>query len=119
MSEQPYSPVPPMEPAAPEITSDDRLWALLCFLLTPLFPLITILMEDKKNRPFLKYHGVPTLILGIVEGIVMGILGIIPIIQCFVPLIYIINIIWAIKANKGEYVEIPIITSFAKNQGWI
>ena len=34
-------------PITPEVTSDDKLWALLSFLLTPLIPLIVILMEDK------------------------------------------------------------------------
>ncbi len=109
----------PVTPASPEITSDDRLWALLCFLLAPLVPLIVMLMEDKKARPFLKYHAVPTLILGVVEAVVMGVLAMIPLVGCLTPLIWIINIVFGLKAYKGEYVEIPVITNFAKQQGWI
>jgi len=106
-------------PTSPEVTSDDRLWGLLCFLLAPLVPIIVLLMEDKKNRPFIKYHAVPALILGFALAIIAGILAVIPIVQCFAPLIWIIPIIFALKAYKGEYVNIPVITDFAKNQGWI
>ena len=108
------------QPAFPsDVSSDDRLWVLLCFILTPLMPIITLLMEDKKNRPFIKYHAVPTLILGLAEWVFIMILAIIPFVGCIGPLIYIINIIYALKANKGEYVEIPVATNFAKKQGWM
>lgn len=108
----------PVIPSTPEISNDDKLWALLCFLLTPVFPIITLLMEDKKNRPFVKFHTVPTLILGLAEVVVCGILSWIPVVNCFVPLIYIANILWGIKAYKGEYTEIPLITKICKDQGW-
>ncbi len=45
-----------------EVTSDDKLWALLAYVLTPLVPVIILLMEDKKNRPFLKAHNVQALV---------------------------------------------------------
>ena len=35
------------------VTSDDKLWAALAYVLTPLIPIIILLMEDKKNRPFI------------------------------------------------------------------
>ena len=38
------------------VTSDDKLWALLSYILSPIVPIILLLMEDKKNRPFIKYH---------------------------------------------------------------
>ena len=102
----------------PEVSSDDRLWVLLCFLLAPLLPLITLFLADKKDRPFIKYHTVPTLILGVVEGIVAGILAAIPIIGCFTPLLWIINIVFGLRANKGVYTDIPVITNISKGQGW-
>lgn len=102
----------------PEITSDDRVWVLLCFLFTPLFPLITLFIEDKKNRPFIKYHTIPTLVFGIVEGIVIGLISLIPYVGCISPLIWIINVIYAVKANGGKKIEIPLITSFCKGQNW-
>lgn len=102
----------------PEVSNDDRLWVLLCFLLAPLLPLITLFLADKKDRPFIKYHTVPTLILGVVLGIVAGILSAIPIIQCFTPLLWIINIIFGLRAYKGVYTDIPFITNISKGQGW-
>jgi len=64
------------------------------------------------------YHTIPTLIFGIAEGVVIALLSWIPVVQCIVPFIYIINIIYAIKANKGVNVDIPVITKFAQGQGW-
>ena len=109
----------PATPAVPEVSSDDRLWALLCFLFTPLIPLVVMLMDDRKNRPFLKFHAVPTLIFGLVEGVLVLILSWIPVVNCLVGFIWIINIVWGIKAYNGNEVTIPVITEFAKNQGWV
>ncbi len=103
---------------SPEVTSEDRMWVILCFLFTPLFPIITLFIDDKKNRPFVKDHYIPALILGVVEIVAVTILSFIPIIGLFTWLIWIINIIYAVKANKGLNVEIPYITEFAKKQGW-
>jgi uncharacterized membrane protein len=105
-------------PVSSEVSSDDRLWVLLCFLLTPIIPLITLFLDDRKNKPFIKYHTVPTLILGVAEGIVVGILAFIPFVGCLTPFLWIINVVLAVKANKGVNVDIPVITNFSKQQGW-
>ncbi len=110
MTEVPQTPVEP--------TSDDRLWALLSYLITPLVPIIVLLMEDKKSRPFIKAHAVQALALGIVLVVAGTLLALIPIVQCIVPLIWIIPIFYGIKAYRGEYINIPVITNFVKNQGW-
>jgi uncharacterized protein len=107
---------------APEgVTSDDRLWGLLAYLLTPLVPIIILLMEDKKNRPFLKAHNMQALILGIAEYIIvallsaitMGLLGCVAMVAVIV-----INVLYGVKANRGEVFEIPFITKFVQQQGW-
>ena len=49
-----------------EITQDDKLWALLSYIFCPLIGIIVLLIEDKKNRPFLKYNAVVSIILGVV-----------------------------------------------------
>lgn len=103
----------------PEVTSDDRLWALLAYLLSPLVPVIILLMEEKKNRPFLKAHNVQALIWGVLGTVLSTVLSPVFGLGCIIAVAYlIITIIWAIKANKGEYVEIPVITNFVKGQGW-
>ncbi|MBI9050326.1 MAG: DUF4870 domain-containing protein [Anaerolineaceae bacterium] len=100
------------------VTSDDRMWAMLAYLLSPLVPIIILLMEDKKDRPFIKAHNVQALIWGLVSSILIGVLSLV-VVGCFLAVAYIIiTIIWAVKANKGEYIEIPVITNFVKGQGW-
>jgi len=109
----------PVIPEVDEITSDDKLWALLAYLIAPIVSIILLLMEDKKNRPFIKYHSVQALILGIVV-IVLDIILSFTIIGCVVPLaLWIAMIYWGVEAYNGKYVEIPIVTNFAKDQGWI
>lgn len=104
---------------SPEVTGDDRLWVVLSFLLTPILPLITLFMDNKKDRPFIKYHTIPTLIFGVVEGILITVLQFVPVVNCIIPFIWIINVVYALKANKGVNVDIPVITQFAKDQKWM
>jgi len=102
-----------------EVTSEDRLWALLSYILTPLVPIIILLMEDKKNRPFLKAHYMQALVLGIAFVIIGTVLSFIPIVGCIWPFVWlIIVVLYGIKANRGEYITIPVITNFVKQQGW-
>jgi uncharacterized membrane protein len=106
----------------PNITSDDKTWALLSYLFTPLVPLILLLIEDKKNRPFLKAHYPQAMAWGVVLYLIATILSftvvLVPV-SCIIAIAaWVFNIIWGIKAYNGEYVEIPVITDFVKNQGW-
>lgn len=102
-----------------DITSDDRLWALLSYIINPLVPIIILFMEDKKNRPFIKAHYMQALILGIVLIILNTILALIPVLGCITPFITLGVSIWlGIRAYKGEYINLPVITEFVKNQGW-
>lgn len=99
----------------PNITSDDKTWALLSYLFTPLIPIVLMLIEDKKDRPFLKAHYPQAL----AWGIVVVIITFIPILGWIIGVIALVmNIIWGIKAFNGGYVEIPVITNFVKKQGW-
>ncbi len=104
-----------------DVTSDDRLWAMLAYILTPVVPIVILLMEDKKNRPFLKAHNMQALILGVAEFIIEAILGAVSagILGCVVWVAAIvINVIYGLKANRGEVFEIPFITNFVRQQGW-
>ncbi len=99
----------------PTITSDDKLWALLSYIFTPLIPIILLLIEDKKNRPYLKSHYPQAL----AWGLVLIVINVIPIIgQIAWAVGFVMNIIWGIKAYNGEQVTIPVITDFVKKQGW-
>lgn len=112
MSEQPKS--------AGEITSDDKLWALLAYVFTPLVPIIILLMEDKKNRPFIRAHNAQALAWGVVNMVVGTVLSVLLIVCFGAPsfIIWAIGAYWGYKAYQGEYVTIPVITDFVKKQGW-
>ena len=49
-----------------EITSDDKLWAALAYFFAPIISIVILLMDDKKDRPFIKAHNVQALVAGIV-----------------------------------------------------
>ncbi|MBE9507498.1 MAG: hypothetical protein IMY86_05560 [Chloroflexi bacterium] len=97
-----------------EVTQDDKLWALLSWIVWPI-AIIVLLMEDKKNRPFIKYNAVQGLALGLVAWAttVIGI-GV-----CLGPLAFIYGIFLGSKSYQGEWVEIPFITDFCKDKGWV
>lgn len=103
-----------------EVTSDDKLWALLAYALSPIVPIIIMLMADKKDRPFLKAHNAQALVWGIVNVVGGTILSSV-LFFCFgAPsiIIWAIGVFWGYKAYQGELVTIPFITDFCKNQGW-
>ena len=99
-----------------EVTSDYKLWAALAYVFAPLVPIVLLLMEDKKNRPFIKAHNMQALIMGVVMIVIV------PVLAAFTfgcgALVWFIMLFWGYKAYKGEYVNIPVVTDLAKNQGW-
>lgn len=99
-------------------TSDDKLWAALAYLLTPLIPIVLLLMEDKKNRPFIKEHNVQALVWGIVAIVIGFVLSATIILACVAWAVWIPQLIWAYQAYQGKSVNIPVITNLVKNQGW-
>jgi uncharacterized membrane protein len=98
------------QPMNPEITSDDKLWALLAYIFSPLVPIILMLMEDKKNRPFIRAHNAQALVLGIIMVITSWF--------CIGILVWLYQIYCGIQAYQGKTVEVPVITNFVKGQGW-
>ena len=103
------------------ITDDDKLWALLSWIFAPLVPIIVLLLEDKKGRSFIRYNAMQGLVAGVVAVVLSGILGtVIPCIGFLIwPVIWIYLIYLGIQAYNGKWVEVPVITDFAKKQGWI
>ena len=102
-----------------EITSDDKLWALLSWILAPIVPIIVLLLEDKKARPFIKYNAMQALVFGIVSWVVSGVLSAV-LIGCFIGLALLIYQIYlGIQAYGGNWVVVPFLTDFTKKQGWI
>ncbi|HIQ01247.1 MAG TPA: DUF4870 domain-containing protein [Anaerolineales bacterium] len=107
-----------MVQAPAEITDDDKLWALLSWLFWPI-AIIVLLLEDKKQRPFIKYHAIQSLALAVVGLVISTVLSFV-FIGCVTGVVWLIYAIYlAIKAYQGEWVVIPFLTDFCKNQGWI
>ena len=101
-----------------EITNDDKLWAALGYPLA-IVALIAILMEEKKVRPFIKYHAIQSLALNVVILVVSILLGITVVGAICAPVLWLITFWPAIDSYGGKYTEIPVITDFIKNQGWV
>jgi len=102
-----------------DVTSDDKLWTLLAYILSPLVPIIVLLMEDKKSRPFIKAHNAQALVLGVVGWIINDVLTPVFGLGCITSIIYLVLVIYyGVKAYHGNYVTIPVITDWCKSQGW-
>ncbi len=108
----------PEELSSPEITSDDRLWSALGYPI-PLIAIIVLLMEEKKNRPFIKFHAVQALVLNVGLYVLMIILGFTLVGAICAPFIWLVTLWPAYDSYRGNYTEIPVITNFIKNQGWV
>ncbi|MDP2778082.1 MAG: DUF4870 domain-containing protein [Anaerolineales bacterium] len=95
----------------PEISSDDKLWAMLGYLI-PLIALVVLFMEDKKNRPYVKFNAVQSLVATVV-------LSILSTVTCgFGAVLFLVMLWWAYQAYQGQDVKIPMISDFIRKQGW-
>ena len=98
-------------PVSPDVTSDDKLWAALGYVI-PLIAIVVLFMEDKKNRPYIKFNAVQslvaTVVLTVLTTITLGCGGI----------LFLIMLWWAYQAYQGQDVKIPMISDFIRNQGW-
>ena len=103
---------------AGDVTSDDKLWAALAYVFTPLVPILVMVMEDKKNRPFVKVHSMQALVWGVAFYIIVSITSAFVIGLCLLPLGWLLQLYWAYKAYQGNTITIPVLTDFIKNQGW-
>ncbi len=108
-----------MDPQVPmDVTDDDKLWSLLSWIFAPLVPIIVLLLEDKKTRPFIKHNAFQALVVGIITVISSALTAVV--IGCVTtPLLLIYQIYLAIQSYQGKLVTIPVVTDFCKGQGWI
>jgi uncharacterized membrane protein len=104
-------------PTQPDITSDDKLWAALDYVFWPIVPVILMLMDDKKNRPFIKFHNIQSLVVGAAIFLITSVIGAV---TCGIGLIlWLVMFYFAYRAYMGETFEIPVITNFIRSQGWV
>ena len=111
------------EPVTGQITDDDKLWGLLSWLpwVGWILAIIALLVEPQKDRPFVRYHAIQALAVNLVLSVLLFVLSIVTLGICafIFPLVWLVLLYPAIKAYQGEWVEIPVVTDFCKNQGWI
>ena len=107
-----------IDPQVPmDMTDDDKLWALLSWIFAPIVPIIVLLLEDKKVRPFIKYNAIQALVVG---GLVTVLSAITAGFGCLVLWVVVIYQIYlGIQSYQGKWVTIPVVTDFCKGQGWI
>jgi uncharacterized membrane protein len=103
-----------------DVTQDDKLWALLAYALSPIVPIIILLMEDKKDRPFIRAHNAQALAWGLFNAVIGTILSTILFFCLGLPsiAIWLVGVYWGWQAYQGQYVTIPVVTDFVKQQGW-
>jgi len=105
-------------PMSPDVTSDDKLWAALGYPIA-LIAIIVLFMEDKKVRPFIKYHAVQSLAANVVLLVISIILGITVVGAICAPFLWLVFLWWGYQAYQGQMIVIPVVTDFIKNQGWV
>lgn len=99
-------------PLAPKDDSN-KVLALIAYLLGWL-GIIFAFLDQGKQDPWLRFHAWQAFLLGLVAIVVsMFTFGIGWII------VFIFQIVYALKAYKGEYFEVPLIAGMAKSQAKI
>lgn len=125
-----------------EASGDDRLIALLCYwsqIVMPLvMPVIVLLSESGKRRPFQRHHAMQSLglvgafiALAVAVVIGAGVLQVVPVVGflvgvaaiCLSPIAYFMGVIallmYGWQAHKGKRFAIPGLTGFLREQGWL
>ena len=117
---------------------DDRLIAMLTYLIPVLLPVIVLFSESSIKRPFQRYHAVQSLGLSIVFALIglaatigTAIIQIVPVIGwlvgvfmiCLTPIAMMMVVIamfyYGYQAYQGKRFAIPGLTSFLRDQGWV
>ena len=96
-----------------ETTSDDKLWAALCYVpyINPIISIVVLLMEDKKSRPFIKYHAVQSIVMGILAYLLTPLCGVGILVALY--MLYL-----AYDAYQGNRTVVPVVSDFIQKQGW-
>jgi len=120
-----------------ESNSDDRLmsalaWLTLVLLQLPIVSVIQLLSPTTKDRPFQRHHAITSLLFfaaamvyEVVAGIVYTILGALTLgcgyaclwVIFFLP--HALGLYYALQAYNGKTIELPVLSNFGRQQGWM
>jgi len=115
------------------VSENDRMMGLLSYVVTIIVPLVILLSESGKRRPFQKYHAVHSLALSVILFVVTMVLActvgvVLELLSgglgtcCILPMglvPYALSIYYGVQAYQGQYAVIPVVTDFVKKQGWV
>jgi uncharacterized membrane protein len=107
-------------PAGNSVTDNDKLLAALSYPV-PIVAIVILFSEANKVRPFQKYHAVQALALWVVLTVVGIVLSIVTLgvgTLCF-PVLWLVTLWPAYESYQGKYMQMPVITDFIRNQGWV
>lgn len=124
-------------PFVPEGNDDDRLismlaWLSMAIFQIPVVSLIQLFSENTKNRPFQRHHAITSLLFWVaalayeaIATVVFTILTIVTLgcgaaclwVIFFVP--HVLALYYALQAYNGKRVEVPYLSRFARQQGWL
>ena len=129
----------PLAAAGAEIepSSDDRLmsalaWLTMVVLQLPIVSVIQLLSATTKERPVQRHHAVTTLLFyaaafvyEFVAAIVYVILGALTLgcgyaclwVIFFLP--HALGLYYALQAYNGKLIELPVLSNFGRQQGWL
>ncbi len=78
----------------------------------PILAIVALMMEDTKDRPFVRYNAV----LSIATGAILIPLSFI---TCgLAALTFLVFFYWAYQAYQGQTVEIPVVSDWIRGRGW-
>ncbi len=98
-------------PVSSDITQDDKLWAMLSYLI-PVIAVVVLFMEDKKSRPYVKFSAVQSIVVTVLISIIATVTF-----GCGAILVF-AQLYWAYQAYQGQDIKIPFVSDFIRNQGW-
>ncbi len=118
---------------APEVSQEDRAWAMVSYLAPFMVPLLVLLVEPNRYRKFQRYHAIQALALFVAsvlyEVILISVLGVLfssGILACvgilMMPLMAlpVLLFVWyAVLAYNGRWFSIPVLTDFLRQQKWV
>jgi uncharacterized membrane protein len=117
MSEQMPPSSPP--PASSGSSSNNNILAAVSYPI-PIVGVVILLSDSMKSDPYMRTHAVQSIALGVVLAIASIIIGLIPIVGCLTPILWlVVTIYYAIQAYNAKSFAIPFITDFCKKQGWM
>ncbi len=120
-----------------ESDSDDRTlsalaWASMALLQLPIVSVVQLLSDNTKHRRFQQHHAITSLLFyvagfayEIAAAIVFTVLGALTL-GCGYACLWLIFLVphalalyYALQAYNGKTIELPVLSSYARKQGWL